>query len=234
MNSSFYRDGGKGCVAICRHTGWMAVMLVSSLGFAQTNVPAKIHPGEFRADNIFAAPGKLSAKIMRVAVLPLAAERAVGDLPEGCEALTRVVWDQAVKSKRFEVVTVDPNKLCAATGRAAWTGGEVLPADFYDALRREYACDAVLFGEVTTYRAYAPLAVGWRFKLVDAHTGQVIWAADEIFDAADKKVAKAAQRFEHPKPRLPFMESEDWAVLNSPRKFGSYSAATLLATLPEH
>lgn len=216
--------------------GWMAVMLVfgGSLAFAQTNAPTKTRSDEFRADNIFAAHGKLSAKILRVAVLPLATENTVGELPEGCAALTPVVWDQAVKSKRFEAVTINADKLRVATGRSAWTGGEVLPADFYDYLRREYACDAVLFGEVTAYRAYAPLAVGWRFKLVDTHTGQVIWAADEIFDAADKKVAKAAQRFEHPKPRLPFMESEDWAVLNSPRRFGSYSAATLLATLPEH
>ena len=205
-----------------------------SLASAQTNAPAKVRTDEFRADNIFAAPGKLSAKILRVAVLPLAAEKALGELPEGCEALSPVVWDQAVKSKRFEAVTVNADKLRAAMGRSAWTGSEVLPADFYDYLRREYACDAVLFGEITTYRAYAPLAVGWRFKLVDTHTGQVIWAADEIFDAADKKVAKAAQRFEHPKPRFPFMESEDWAVLNSPRRFGSYSAAALLATLPEH
>ncbi len=202
---------------------------------AQTKVqPARIRADEFRADNVFVAPGKPSAKILRVAVLPLAAEPGAGDLPAGCAALTPVVGDQAVKSKRFEAVMVNADKLRAATGRAGWTGGEVLPADFYDFLRREYACDAVLFGEVTAYRAYAPLAVGWRFKLVDVHTGQVLWAADEIFDAADKKVAKAAQRFEHPKPRIPFMESPDWAVLNSPRRFGSYSAATLLATLPEH
>ncbi len=235
MNSRFYSDGRKGYVAVARRMGWLAVVFAfgGSLASAQTNAPVKIRAADFQPENVFAAPGKLSAKILRVAVLPLAPENRTGDLPEGCEALTPVVWEQALKSRRFEAVTVNTDKLRAATGRAAWTGSEVLPADFYAYLRREYACDAVLFGEITQFRAYAPLAVGWRFKLVDLHTGKVIWAADEIFDAADKKVAKAAQRFEHPKPRIPFVESGDWAVLNSPRKFGSYSAAALLETLPE-
>ena len=213
----------------------MAVMFLvgGGLACAQTNAPVKNRPDPSRPQNVFAAPGRLSAKILRVAVLPLASENAGGQLPEGCTALTPVVWEQAVKSKRFEAVTVHADQLRAATGRSLWTGSEVLPADFYDSLRREYACDAVLFSEVTAFRAYAPLAVGWRFKLVDVHTGQVIWAAEEIFDAADKKVARAAQRFEHPRPHFTLMESGDWAVLNSPRKFGGYSAAALLETLPE-
>ena len=234
MNSSPF-SGGPRRPGVWQRAGWLAGMFAigSSLASAQTNAPAKFRPDEFRPDNIFAAPGKLSAKLLRVAVLPLASENTSGLLPEGCAALTPVVWDQAVKSKRCEAVTVDADKLRAATGRAAWTGGEVLPPDFFEFLRREYGCDAVLFGEVTAYRAYAPLAVGWRFKLVNAHTGQTIWAADEIFDAADKKVAKSAQRFEHPKPHFPLVESGDWAVLNSPRRFGGYSAAALLKTLPE-
>ena len=236
MTPRFCRGSWRHWCLPLRRMCWLAAVGLCSSGLAsaQTNSYSSGHrPQEFHPDNIFSGPGKLSAKTLRVAVLPLAAENNRGDLPEGCEALTPVVWEQAVKARRFEAVTVNADKLRAATGRAAWTGGEVLPADFYDSLRREYGCDAVLFGEVTAFRAYAPLAVGWRFKLVDVRTGQVLWAADEIFDAADKNVAKAAQRFEHPGRHLPFVESEDWAVLNSPRKFGGYSAAALLETLPE-
>jgi hypothetical protein len=35
----------------------------------------------------------------------------------------------------------------------------------------------VPFAELTAYRAHAPLAVGWRLKLVDACSGQIVWAA---------------------------------------------------------
>jgi len=52
---------------------------------------------------------------------------------------------------------------------------EILPPDFLDSLQRVYGCDAVLFCELSTFRAYAPLAVGWRMKLVDVRTRQILW-----------------------------------------------------------
>ena len=138
----------------------------------------------------------LSLNLQRVAVLPLAAENAGSDLPEGCETLTPVLWEQLVKTKKFEVVAVDAAKLRSRTGQVNWTGAENLPPDFFAFLRREYGCDGVLFAELTAYRAYAPLAVGWRLKLVDARTGQIVWSADELFDAARPGVSRAAQQFE--------------------------------------
>lgn len=182
----------------------------------------------YQPNNIFAYPPKLSLNFQRVAVLPLAAETAAHDLPEGCATLTPVLWDQLVKTKRFEVVTVDPARLNGSTGQPAWTGSENLPPDFLAFLRREYGCDGVLFAELTAYRAYAPLAVGWRLKLVDARSGQVIWAADEVFDAARPDVAIGAQKFTDHR-RTP---EENWVAINSPSQFGRYSAATLLDTLP--
>ncbi len=210
-----------------------ACFIVSNSVLAQTNPPPILDKNVYQPDNVFVVSEKLSAKTLRVAILPLASQNNHGNLPEGCETLTPIVLDQFVKTKRFEAITIDADKLRAATGRATWTGLEILPNNFMAYLQREYACDAVLFGEVTQFRAYAPLAIGWRFKLVDVRTGKVIWAVDETFDASNVKVAKAAQRFEHPKPLIPFLESGDWAVLNSPRRFGNYSVAALLATLPE-
>ena len=139
---------------------------------------------DYQPDNVFVYPPKLALNLQRVAVLPLAAENSACDLPEGCDALSPVLWEQLVKTKKFEVVAVDADKLRSRTGRANWTGAENLPPDFLAFLRREYGCDAVLFAELTAYRAYAPLAVGWRLKLVDARSGQILWSADELFDAA--------------------------------------------------
>ena len=188
---------------------------------------------DYRPDNVFAYPAKLSLNLQRVAVLPLAAETTGSDLPEGCQALTPVLWEQLIKMKRFEVVAVDAAKLRSRTGQVNWTGAENLPPDFLAFLRREYGCDGVLFVEVTTYRAYAPLAVGWRMKLVDARSGQIVWSADELFDAARRNVSLAAQKFEQPRPIVPFMAEENWVAINSPRRFGRYAAAALLDTLPE-
>ena len=216
--------------------GW-SIGLVALCGSLAGNETFSLHAGlsqpAYLPDNVFAYPAKLPLNLQRVAVLPLAVSADTGDLVAGSTTLTPVVWEQLIATKKFETIAVKADFLRSCTGRLAWAGTEALPPDFFDSLRREYACDAVLFTELTTYRAYAPLAVGWRFKLVDVHTGQIIWATDEIFDAAQPAVAKAARRFAGEKPFWVFLGLGDRVQLDSPRQFGRYSAAALLATLPE-
>jgi len=212
--------------------GWLAGFF--ALAGLQAAPPGSgIFRRDYRPDNVFAYPAKLSLDFRRVAVLPLAAGSASSDLSEGCAALTPVLFEQLVKTKRFELVPVDPEELRRGTGQSHWTGTETMPADFLDFLRREYGCDGVLFAELTTYHGYAPLAVGWRLKLVDARSGQIIWATDELFDATQPAVRRASQNFEAKGIVWPFSHDENWLALNSPRQFGRYSAATLLAALPE-
>jgi hypothetical protein len=187
----------------------------------------------YRPDNTFVYPPKLSLNLQRVAVLPIAAESSGDNLPEGCAALTPVLWDQLIKTKKFELVAVDPVRLRKGTGQSHWTGTEVLPPDFLAFLRREYGCDGVLFAELTAYRAYAPLAVGWRLKLVDARSGQVVWSADDVFDEARPSVAHAVQRFTDPGFTRSLFYNSSWLAINSPNQFGLYAAAALLNTLPD-
>lgn len=212
--------------------GWLALTVL--LASCQTTpVHTTIYRQEFHPDNVFVYPPRLALEFRRVAVLPIAPATDKNDLPAGCEALETVLFEQVLKTKKFEAVAVDARRLKTVTGQPAWTGREVLPTDFFTWLKREYDCDGVLFAELTTYRAYAPLAVGWRFKLVDLRTRQVIWSADELFDAARPDVQRAANHFETDKPEVPFLNAQNWAVLNSPRRFGRYSAAALLDTLPK-
>src|SRR5579863_3360014 len=71
---------------------------------------------DYQPDNVFAYPAKLSLDLRRVAVLPLAVGARGNDLPEGCDALGPVLTEQLVKTKRFEVVDVDPLALRRSTG----------------------------------------------------------------------------------------------------------------------
>ena len=151
-----------------------------------------IQAADLPPENIFKRPSLLPPELHRVAVLPLAAEGRDADLPDGCEALQPVLFDELVRTEKFEVVSVRPENLRASSGRAAWTGAEPLPEGFFDSLRREYGCDAVLFCELTVYHAYAPLAIGWRLKLADVRTRKIIWAADEVFDAGQPTVSRKA------------------------------------------
>jgi hypothetical protein len=223
-----------------REKNWRTMRLATLFAVAavlascQTaTVQTAVFRRDFKPDNIFVYPPRLALEFRRVAVLPIAAAARDHDLPAGCEALAPVLLEQLVKTKKFEAVPVDEDFLFARTGRTAWTGRETLPPNFFGDLRREYDCDGVLFAELTTYRAYAPLAVGWRFKLVDARTQQIIWAADELFDASQPDIRRAATKFETTKTEFPPLAAKDWAMLNSPRRFGRYTAATLLDTLPQ-
>ena len=186
---------------------------------------------EHRPANTFAYPATLSLNLQRVAVLPLTCEEPRAALPDGCDALNPVVLSELAKLNTFEVVAVNRENLRRRTGRSGWTGAEVLPAEFFDSLHRTYGCDAVLFCQLTVFQAYAPLAVGWRFKLVDIRTRQILWAADEVFDAGQQTVLNAARHYQL--ANFKSQETDGWSVRNSPRQFGQYAAARLLATLPE-
>ncbi len=186
---------------------------------------------EYRPQNIFSYPPNLPLSLQRVAVLPLACEEPRANLPEGCEALNPVLLTELAKLKKFEVVAVNRETLRSRTGRSGWTGAEILPGEFFDSLQRTYGCDAVLFCQLTVFHAYAPLSVGWRFKMVDTRTRQILWAADEVFDAGQQVVLNGAAHYQAAASRG--AEADNWSVRNSPRQFGQYAAARLLATLPD-
>jgi hypothetical protein len=207
---------------------------------------------DVKSQNVFISSPVLPKDLKRVLVLPLAFKEPRADLGSGCEMLDPILQTELIKTKKFEVIPASPEMLRNLTGRLSWTGAEILPADFFDSLQRVYGCDAVLFCQLTTFRAYAPLAVGWRMKLVDVRTQKIIWAADEVFDAIEPAVAKDAEQFEKQqqnvqgetksflKTLLKYADREpssvlddQWAILNSPRYFGRYSAVKVLQTLPE-
>jgi hypothetical protein len=181
--------------------------------------------------NFFASSPVLPVSLRRVAILPVACDEPGSAMSEGCETLRPGLLEELIRTKKFEVVSVNPEIMRRYTGRADWTGAEILPADFFNLLQREYGCDAVLFCQLTTFRAYAPLTIGWRMKMVDVRTQRIIWAADEVFDAK-AAAGVGAWLIQQGRQLITPEFSDEWAVLNSPSRFGRYSAAKLLATLP--
>lgn len=184
-------------------------------------------------DNSYQSSPVLPGELRRVAVLPLTWEGAQTDLAQGGGNLGPVLLAELLRTEKFEVVVVKAEDLRRQTGRMDWTGAEILPADFFATLRRVYGCDAVLFSQLTTYRAYPPMAVGWRMKLVSADSRQILWAVDDLFDAQRSEVLGKARLF-HGCAQWLFADAEQaWQVENSPRLFGQYSIAAALSTLPD-
>ncbi len=179
----------------------------------------------YKPDNVHRGTPRLAPYLRRVAVLPLACASDTVSLEAGRDALQPVLESELIRTKNFEVVKVSPERLRGRTGRTSWTGAEALPAAFFESMRAETDCDAVLFCQLTLFRGYAPLAIGWRMRLVDVHTRQTLWAVDEVFDATEPAVVRGARRFDQE-------PGDGWAILNSPRRFGTYAVSAVLATLP--
>ena len=213
--------------------------------------PASADPAA-PAQNTFVSSSELPVDLRRVVMLPLASDTFNCTLSDGCQMLGPVLQAELIKTGKFEVVAADPETLRNCTGRLSWTGEEALPANFFDSLKQFYGCDAVLFCDLTTFRPSPPLAIGLRLKLVDVKTGKIIWAADEIYDANNADVRKAAQIYEkreQPHQSLVFhiysflawcintptrtALDDQWNILHSPRYFGEFSADQVLKTLPQ-
>ena len=213
-----------------RFAGIGALLCVILAGCAST--PSR-PPGLSRGEgplNVYAAAPFLSADVKRVVVLPLTGEEGRAELIEGCESLEPVLLAELIKSKRFEAVCISPSELRFYSGRSSWSGNEALPPQFFDALHEAYGCDAVLFCELTRFHAYAPLTVGWRMKLVETRTKQVLWASDEIFDAGRSEPGGLHRYWLW--SEAPALSNSQWELQNSPGSFGQYTLACLFATLP--
>jgi hypothetical protein len=166
-------------------------------------------------------------------MLPLAVSETGGfEVSAVRDSLGPILKAELVRANRFEVVTLAPELLARWTGREQWLAADELPLDFFDRLREETGCDAVLFSELTTYRPYPPLALGWRVQLVSADGPQVWWALDEVFDASEPAVANAARRYHLAHTTQPPALTDAREIFNSPRRFGAYSASVLVATCP--
>lgn len=214
--------------------------------------PGKCFADDPKPKNAFEASATLPESIKRVTVLPLACDESISGLSDGCETLNPVLQTELAKTKAFEVVSLSAGQLRDCTGKSSWTGAESLPANFFDALNKAEGCDAVLFCQLTSYKPYVPLTIGWRLKLVDVRTQKVLWEVDEVFDASDPAVAKNAQQFQKMQQNTsgtskslakrtwsllnretPSDLDDQWDILNSPRYFGQYAAVTSLQSLPK-
>jgi hypothetical protein len=186
----------------------------------------------YRPTNVYIKSKTLDPQIKRVAVLPLTTSLPTESLLAGVDLLQPLVRAELEKTKRFELLIVSAEQLRQWTGHGSWKVDDQLPADFFDRLHDAGGCDAVFFTELTRYQAYPPLAVGWKLTLVQNTPRDILWSADEVFDAGDTEIANAARHYstQHVHVEAPLADPE--SILGSPSRFGQYTLNALLTLLP--
>ena len=176
---------------------------------------------------------KIPAEVRRVIVLPVAGGPALTE--ETLLKLDSTCQGELTRTGRFEVVPLSRDKLAEITGSRQISSVDKLPAVLIDRLfniYNAYGADAVLFIDVTTYAAYPPLKLGLRTKLARVTDGEIIWAADNVFAAAELAVANAAR---HHALALGSDRGEvdlSHTILQNPQRFAGYVAAATFLTLP--
>ena len=126
----------------------------------------------------------------------------------------------------FEVVIVPPAKMEALTGKSAWRMIEELPNDFIEQIIKNMTV-RVMF---SIFRLQAVSAVEHRLANgacapeFESNNGTVVWEFDEVFNAGEKHVINSAIR-NGVKNGLSDPDLDyDFGLLNSPRRFGRYTA----------
>lgn len=180
------------------------------------------------------------ANMRRLAVLPVDAARPVNETQRDMDGVFRGELSKVVK---YEIVQVSRPEMLALIDRESISSTEVIPARLVQALREKYAANAVLFVDFTLFRAYRPMAVGVRAKIVDLSNMEVLWMADGILDAAEPDVAALASQFAdsslkmgYISPTIPKGQKRDFGsgnqiVLQSPRLFAMFVANEAFASL---
>lgn len=188
----------------------------------------------YKPGNFYVSPHyrELIPQIRRVAILPVTPVSSTETFIAGAQLLQHSVLDELKKTKLFDLVLVSPEQLRQWTGKTAWSYDEALPPDFFEKLREGCGCDAVFFTQLASYIPYPPVTVGWKLSLVETRSAEVVWKADEIFDAGDTLVANAARHYAGEHVHIEGPADDPAAILGSPSRFGQYSLSALLAALP--
>lgn len=188
-------------------------------------------PG-FVLKNVYSEPSPWIMTLHRVAVLPMACDESDTVKVTGRTTLEPILLMELSKMRHFECVTISPETMKKLSNRPNWSSTDRLPRNLMDVIEKETGGEAVLFVELTQYRPYAPMVIGWNLKLVDLRTEKILWAVDETFDAGEKTVANSARRFQMDRQRPNPVLAESRQVLSSPRLFGQYTAHAIAETLP--
>jgi hypothetical protein len=159
---------------------------------------------------------RLPATVRRVLLLPVSGG---GIVPEDtATALENVLATELLRHARFEVVRLSRTECLQRFGAHEYS--------------RAYAVEAVLFVDVTAYRAYRPLALGLRAKLATVESTRLLWTFDEVFDSDDVAVTNSVKRYYETggAGRGPLDGAH--GALQSPNRFAAYVAAATFDTLP--
>jgi hypothetical protein len=185
---------------------------------AEPFIPKNLYPTE-----------RLPISFTRVAVLPC--YFADEDSPL-LDYVDEVFHQELTKQRLFETVRLSTEQMKVLFGVRRLSSSGELPETFLSDIENATGANGVLLVDLDSYRAYKPLALSIRSKLVDIKSSDFLWAIDETFDAGQPGVIAAANQFKRVPQVNNISARTAGSATASPRTFAKYVASSTFSTLP--
>lgn len=208
----------------------LAVLVLATLagcGTPSVTDPARAGPF-YKPANYHGEPSL--GGVRRVVLLPVCGGSLAPQ--ETVTAFDPVFIAALQRQNRFEIVALSREECLRKFHANEFSSVAALPHDFLPALKRQFAVDAVLFVDITVFRAYRPLGLGLRGKLATIDGSRLVWTFDDVFSADNPAVANSARHHVLTGDRSDVPADLSPAVLQSPARFADYAASAMFATLP--
>lgn len=211
-----------------------AVLAILGLALAGCTSPVAltdpVRDGPFYQPRNFVGEAALPVALRRVVILPV--HTADPELAETAGMLDAVLRGALQKQERFEVVVLSREDSRRWFGADSFASTAALPHGYVEKVAAKMGADALLFVDLTAYRPFRPLGLGFRAKLALASDSRIIWAFDEVLSTEDPGVTNAARRHELRSDRHGPPVDMSPAVLQSPGRFAAFVAESMFGTLP--
>jgi hypothetical protein len=204
----------------------LIISLTSCRKFEQDKVIAEAEP--YIPKNLYPIE-RLPTYFNRVALMPCYYPDSASSLLNFAD---EAFYRELSQARLFEVVQVSPEVCAELFGQPRYSSSHPLPSDFMEILANHTQANGVAFIDLHSYKAYKPLSIGVRCKLIDLKSGDFMWAIDETIDAGDASVIVAANHFQRGKHVNALSAKTASSVLQSPRLFTKFAAQAMFSTLP--
>jgi hypothetical protein len=178
------------------------------------------------ADYYYMNPDKNLSTIGRVAIVEL---DNYSRYPHVSGDVTDAIFQELQKKQVFSLTIVRRHD-------TAWRSLQLDLSSGYQLeelveIRKALKCSAVLVGTVTEFKPYPHMLVGLRLKMLDLKDGQLLWAFEQIWDAADKTTEDRIKRYVRYQMHPDFSRSRQHLLAVSPIGFIKFVAYEVGETL---
>ena len=213
-------------------TPYLKLFLCATLAFSSCRrfeQEKVVHQSEpFLPKNLYPTE-RLPISFTRVAVLPCYFADEASPL---LDYVDEVFHQELTKQRLFETVRVSTSQMKVLFGIRRISSSSELPETFLSDIENATGANGVLLVDLDSYRAYKPLALSVRSKLVDIKSADFLWAIDETFDAGQPGVIVAANQFQRVVQVNNISARTTGSATASPRTFAKYVAHSTFSTLP--